>query len=120
MQHRFAITASMLLVTLHSFDARAEDVKAGDLVISQPWSRATSAGAQVASGYLTITNNGAAPDRLLGGSSEAAAKVDVHEMASNGGVMTMRTVDDGLALAARRNRVRPRNPPRWRRWARAT
>jgi copper(I)-binding protein len=89
----------MLLASLQSLNARAEDVKAGDLVLSQPWSRATPAGAQVASGYLTITNNGATPDRLLGGSSDAAAKVDVHEMASNGGVMTMRALDGGLALA---------------------
>ncbi len=54
---------------------------------------------QVASGYLSITNNGTTPDRLLGGSSEVAANIDVHEMASNGGVMTMRAVDDGVTLA---------------------
>ncbi len=52
-----------------------------------------------ASSCLTIINNGATPDRLLGGSSDAAAKVGVHEMASNGGVTTMRAVDGGLALA---------------------
>ncbi len=93
------ITASILLFSSQTFNACADDVKAGNLVISQPWSRATPAGAQVASGYLTITNNGTAADRLLGGSSDVAAKVDVHEMASNGGVMTMRTVGDGLPLA---------------------
>jgi hypothetical protein len=74
-----------MLIATQSGAARADDVKAGDLVISQAWSRATPAGAKVASGYLTIANKGAAPDRLLGGSSDAAAKVDVHEMASNGG-----------------------------------
>ena len=37
---------------------RAEDVKAGDLVISQAWSRATPGGAKVAGGYLTIENKG--------------------------------------------------------------
>jgi hypothetical protein len=99
MRRRFLIIASMLFAALQPVTARADDVKAGDLVISQPWSRATPAGAKVASGYLTIANKGTAPDRLLGGSSEAATKVDVHEMASNGGVMTMRALDDGLALA---------------------
>ena len=99
MPTRFLIVTSMLFLTLQCFNARADDVKAGDLVISQPWSRATPAGAQVASGYLTITNSGTAPDRLLGGSSEVSAKIDIHEMASNGGVMTMRAVDGGLALA---------------------
>jgi periplasmic copper chaperone A len=99
MRTRFLIVTSILFLTLQSLNARADDVKAGTLVISQPWSRATPAGAQVASGYLTITNNGTAPDRLLGGSSETAANIDVHEMASNGGVMTMRAVDGGVALA---------------------
>ena len=33
---------------------RADDVKAGDLVISQAWSRATPGGAKVAGGFLTI------------------------------------------------------------------
>lgn len=86
MQARPLVIAVMLIAT-QSGAARADDVKAGDLVISQAWSRATPAGAKVASGYLTIANKGAAPDRLLGGSSDAAAKVDVHEMASNGGVI---------------------------------
>ena len=98
MRTRFLIVTSMLLLALQSLYARA-DVKGGGIVISQPWSHSTPAGAQVASGYLTITNNGIASDRLRGGSSEAAANTDVHEMASNGCVMTMRAVDGGLALA---------------------
>jgi periplasmic copper chaperone A len=99
MRTRFLIVASMLLLGLLTLTARADDIKARDLVISQPWSRATPAGAQVASGYLTIANKGTTPDRLLGGSSDAAAKVDIHEMSSDGGVMTMRLIDSGLALA---------------------
>lgn len=71
----------------------------GDLVVTQPWSRATPSGAKVASGYLTIENKGTSPDRLLGGSSDTAAKVDVHEMATKDGVMTMRQLDEGLPIA---------------------
>jgi len=92
------VLLSTTLVALLNGPVRADDVKAGDLVISQPWSRATPRGAKVASGYLTIENKGSAPDRLLGGSAEVAAKLDVHEMAMNGSVMTMRTLDGGLAL----------------------
>jgi periplasmic copper chaperone A len=87
MRARFLIIAALLFGMLHSFAACADDVKAGDLVISQAWSRATPAGAKVASGYLTIANKGTAPDHLLGGSSDAAARVDVHEMANVNGVM---------------------------------
>ena len=45
--------------------AHAQEVKAGDLVITQAWSRATPGGAKIAGGYLTIENKGAAPDRLI-------------------------------------------------------
>jgi copper(I)-binding protein len=91
--------ASAVLVTgLFAAPARAEDVKAGDLVISQAWSRATPNGAKIAGGYLTIENKGAAPDRLIGGSGDIAGKVEVHEMSMNNGVMTMRPLDKGLAI----------------------
>ncbi len=43
--------------------ARAEDVKAGDLVITQAWTRATPGGAKIGGGYLTIENKGTAPDQ---------------------------------------------------------
>jgi len=78
--------------------ARAEEVRAGDLVITQAWSRATPGGAKVGGGYLTIENKGATADRLIGGSADIAGKVQVHEMAMNNGVMTMRPVDKGLTI----------------------
>jgi len=78
--------------------ARADDVKAGDLVISQAWSRATPGGAKIGAGYLTIENKGSAADRLVAVSGEAAGKIEVHEMAMNNGVMTMRPLDKGLAI----------------------
>ena len=86
------------LAGLLAAPARAEDVKAGDLVISQAWSRATPNGAKIGGGYLTIENKGATPDRLTGVSADIAGKVEVHEMAMNNGVMTMRPLDSGLAI----------------------
>ncbi len=78
--------------------AHAQEVKAGDLVITQPWSRATPGGAKIAGGFLTIENKGAAPDRLISGSGDIAGKVEIHEMAMNNGVMTMRPLDKGLVI----------------------
>ena len=78
--------------------ALAEEVKAGDLVITQAWSRATPGGAKVGGGYLTIQNKGSAADRLIGGSADVADKVQVHEMATTNGVMTMRPLDKGLSI----------------------
>ena len=53
-------------------------VKAGDRVITQAWARATPKGAKTGGGYLTIENNGTAPDRLIGGSADIAGSVEVH------------------------------------------
>ena len=89
---------AVVLAALSAAPAGAQDVKAGDLVISQAWSRATPGGAKVAGGYLNIENKGAAADRLVGGSADVAGKFEVHEMAMNNGVMTMRPLNQGLAI----------------------
>lgn len=77
---------------------QAEEVKVGNLLITQAWSRATPGGAKVGGGYLTITNAGSTPDRLIGGSTDIAGKVQVHEMTMNNGVMSMRPLDKGLVI----------------------
>jgi periplasmic copper chaperone A len=79
--------------------ARADDVRAGDLVISQGWSRATPGGAKVGGGYVTIENKGSAPDRLIAVSGDVAGRIEIHEMAVTNGVMTMRPLENGLAIA---------------------
>jgi copper(I)-binding protein len=97
-----SIARSLACFTLFAYlfaaPASAEEVKAGDLVITQAWSRATPGGAKIAGGYVTIENKGSAPDRLIGGAGDIAGKVEVHEMAMNNGVMTMRQLDKGLAI----------------------
>jgi hypothetical protein len=88
----FLVVQFALLAT----PAGAQEIRAGDLVITQPWSRATPAGAKVAGGYLTIENKGSAPDRLVSGTGDVAGRVEIHEMAMNNGVMTMRPLDKGI------------------------
>ena len=92
----FACAAALL--ALLAAPAPAQEVKAGDLVITQPWSRATPGGAKIAGGFVTIENKGAAPDRLISGAGDVAGKVEIHEMAMNNGVMTMRPLDKGLVI----------------------
>jgi copper(I)-binding protein len=92
------LTYVVCLAGLLAAPARADEVKAGDLVITQAWSRATPNGAKIGGGYLTIENKGAVADRLTGVSADIAGKVEVHEMAMNNGVMTMRALDNGLAI----------------------
>ena len=52
-----------------------QSYKVGALVIEAPWTRATPGGAQVAGGYLKITNTGNEADRLVGGSLPIASAV---------------------------------------------
>ena len=93
-----SIAIACVLSSVAAAPARTEEVRAADLVITQAWSRATPGGAKVGGGYLTIENRGSAPDRLIGGSADVAGTVQIHEMAVNNGVMTMRPLDNGLTI----------------------
>jgi copper(I)-binding protein len=60
--------------------------------ISDAWIRATAPGQKIAAGYMTIRNKSAQPERLVGGSSQAAAKVETHVSIKDGDIMRMREV----------------------------
>jgi copper(I)-binding protein len=90
----------LVLAAICGEPALAQQVKIGDLVLDHAWARATPGGTKVGGGYLTIENKGATADKLIGGSSPAAGKIEIHEMAMNQGVMTMRPVKDGLPIPA--------------------
>ena len=86
------------VLSLAAGAAAAQGFKAGPLEIDQPWSRATPKGAKVAAGYLTIKNTGTEPDRLVGVTSPAAGKSEIHEMSMEKGVMKMRPVPGGVEI----------------------
>jgi copper(I)-binding protein len=91
-----AFAAALLLAA----PAGAHDYKIGPLSIGHPWSRATPPGAAVGAGYLTIANTGAEPDRLVSATVAGAGRVQIHAMAEEGSVMTMRGVTEGLEIPA--------------------
>ena len=74
------------LISFMAFSAQAQ------LQIEKPWARATAPGASVAGGYMVIRNQGGAGDRLVGASSPASAKVEMHVHLNDNGVMKMREV----------------------------
>jgi copper(I)-binding protein len=96
-QALIAMAAGFLAMTAPSL-AQAQTYKAGDLEISQVWSRATPKGSKIAAGYLTITNNGKTADKLVSASAPNAKQVEVHEMTMKDGVMTMRPIAGGIAI----------------------
>jgi copper(I)-binding protein len=95
----YLVAIMLFAAALQGAPAQSQEVKAGDLVISQPWSRAAPKGAEMASSYLTVENKGASADRLLGGSAAAAEKLDVQQISMVGGGLTAHPVEGGLAIA---------------------
>lgn len=81
-------------------DAQAHEVKIGDLVIHHPWSRQSPMSANVAAGFMTITNNGKEDDRLIKATSEISPVTQIHDMKMEGDVMKMVELPDGLAIPA--------------------
>lgn len=69
--------------------AFAHGVTAGDLAIGHPWSLAMPAGAPTVAGYLTITNNGATPDTLIGVETDQAEHVSIHQSVMENGMSRM-------------------------------
>jgi copper(I)-binding protein len=85
-------------VELTEPSARPASYMAGDIMVMQPWSRATPPGATTGAGYLTAMNHGTLPDVLLGGSTPAAARLEIHQTSMAGGIMTMRPAADGVPI----------------------
>ena len=80
--------------------AQHDPIRLGDIEISAPFTRASLPNAPAGGGFMTITNTGAEDDRLLSAASDAAAKVELHEMAMEGDVMKMRPMADGIVIPA--------------------
>ncbi len=80
--------------------AHAAEITIGTLTLVDPYVRATLPNAPVGGGFVTISNTGAADDRLISASSPAAGMVQIHEMKMDGDVMKMAELPDGLVLPA--------------------
>lgn len=73
---------------------------AADIAVSGAWSRPAIQGGNGA-GYLTVTNAGAAPDRLLSAASPAAGRVEIHQSMVMDGVAMMHPAEAGVVVPAK-------------------
>jgi periplasmic copper chaperone A len=96
---RYLFAFLLLAGALESLPVQSQEAKVGDLVISQPWSRSAPRGAELASAYLTIENKGTTPDRLIGGSTEIAEKLQIQQSSMVGGGLTLNPVEGGLTIS---------------------
>jgi hypothetical protein len=93
---RFSFMA--MLAAMLASPAMAHDYTVGALKINHPWARATPKGASIGGGYMTVTNTGTAPDRLVGGSTDISKGFEFHEMSMDNGIMKMRMLPKGLEI----------------------
>ena len=100
MKLRIAALAAALVVAGMTGAANAHEVKIGSLEITDLRTRATPPAAPAAGGFLTITNKGSEPDRLVAVSSPGAATGELHEMLMDNGVMKMRPLANGIEIPA--------------------
>jgi copper(I)-binding protein len=82
--------AALLLIGV----APAQQAQTSSLVIDHAWSRATAPGMPMGVAYLSITNHGNVADALVGASTPAAARVEMHETSMVDGVARMRPLSE--------------------------
>lgn len=71
--------------------AVAEVYRLGDIVISNPVSRETPKTAMAGAGYMSITNTGAVPDRLIAVKA-AFPRVEIHDVTVENDIATMSSI----------------------------
>lgn len=86
-------TLSLFFATLFALSvggqAYAQTSGANPIVVEHAWARATPAGAKTGAVYMTLINNGAAPDRLLSATTAVADKVQIHKVSEENGISSM-------------------------------
>lgn len=84
----------------HGDHGAASAIKASDLELKEFYTKAMLPGARVGGGYVSITNTGKEADRLIGGTTPVAGRLEIHEMAMEGDVMKMRQLTEGVEIPA--------------------
>ena len=84
--------ALALLAIAGPCSASAHEVKAGDLTLSDLAVRASIGAVPTSAAYLTITNTGAKPDRLVSASCACARSVMIHVTDMSGGMASMKSM----------------------------
>jgi periplasmic copper chaperone A len=90
-----------------SMSGHAQETKLKDLLIDNPYARATVANQRAGGAYVTIENKGKNADKLVGASSPVAKSVEIHTMTMDGNVMKMREVGQIELPASGRVEMKP-------------
>lgn len=81
-------------LTFAAILALAPGVRASDIMVMDAFARASAVPtAKAATAYLTLMNHGAAPDRLLSITTDAAESAQLHQTTDENGIAKMRAVE---------------------------
>ena len=98
---RMPLLISLACTLLLAACERSSEHTIGALRIDDAWLRAGPPGAPVVGGFITIRNLGDHDDRLVAVRSNAARKIEIHEMrVDDNDMMKMRELVDGLRIPA--------------------
>ena len=89
-----------MAIGLAACGERGQATQGEGLVVESPWSRAVAPHAPVAAGYMTVRNGASVDDRLVEVRSEAAERVEIHEVRHEDGMARMRPLPEGVQVAA--------------------
>ncbi|KUI38642.1 hypothetical protein AU197_22830 [Mycobacterium sp. IS-1590] len=92
------VGAAILVAGCTTHGQHDEGPMASEVTLSDQW--ASSAETGMAAVFGTFTNAGHHDARIVSGRSDAAGRVEVHEVASDAGAKTMRPKDGGLVVPA--------------------
>lgn len=92
--------SALILLSLTAASAIGQDVgTGGEIRVSGAFARVNSPAAKVGSAYMTIVNLGDAAERLIGASSEAAMRIEFHDIEENDdGVVRMVRIEGSVDL----------------------
>lgn len=87
---RSTLAAALIAVPALSF---------AEIIITDPYARASRPNAPTGAAFMTIENNGETADRLLSARSEVAKRVELHtHIDQGGGVLKMVELEDGIEI----------------------
>lgn len=99
-----AAMALSLFTTFAAGTAIAHESSQNGVTAAHPWARATPGGTSASAAYLEIRTAAGMEDRLVGASSPAARRTEIHTHVHEGNVMRMRRVE-ALSIPAGESRV---------------
>lgn len=89
-----------LVISALSAPVAAQDYHVGQIAITRPVLRVASPVSKTGAGYMTISNSGSRPDRLIAVITVAAARSDMHGSFAQGTIVQMRAQAGGVPIPA--------------------